>query len=140
MTTLMTTRETAPTRIPLAFNEAIYDEIIGRVQNHLSAPASRQQESAPDKFARLADEWRSATLLLSSTTQKISHPAYLAIIGMGAPVVPLILRELKRRPGHWSPALTAITGVVPYAPSQRGDLRAIARAWLEWGQVHGFDA
>jgi hypothetical protein len=140
MTTLIRTEQASPTQLPQAFNEHIYYQLLERVKRHMTAPATRQRESVEERFARLAEMWRSATLLDSSTTLKVSHPAYLAIIAMGEPVVPLILRELTRRPGHWSAALTAITSAVPYPPELRGNMRAIAQAWLEWGRTHGYKA
>jgi hypothetical protein len=122
------------TGAPIAFREDIYGSFISDLQRHFAAPASRQQESTEDKFKRLREAWRAATILDSSTSQKLSHRAYLAIIAMGRPVVPLILRELAQRPGHWGPALSAITGARPYARETEGDLRAVARAWLQWGR------
>ena len=140
MTTLVTVPPPSSARPPVAFHEDLYDDVMGDLKRHLAAPASRQQESMSDRFARLYETWRTATVLDSSTTQKVSHPAYLAIVAMGPPAVPLILRELARRPGHWGPALSAITGAVPYAPELEGDLRAIARAWLAWGRLRGLVA
>lgn len=52
------------------------------------------------RFADLAEIWRNETAFLSSTSAIVRHPAYREIIQMGPSVVPLILRELARRPGH----------------------------------------
>jgi hypothetical protein len=139
MTTIATPSIAMTGSAPIAFNERIYENVWQDLRRHHALPASQQQESVAERFGRLLETWRDATLLVSSSTEKLSHPAYLAIVALGLPAVPLILRELKRRPGHWSPALTAITGVVPYSPSLRGNLRAIADAWLEWGRSQGYD-
>jgi hypothetical protein len=125
--------------VPRAYNEGIYDELLVVLAQHRQALAS-PQESVEQRFSRLAHEWRLATMLDSSTTVMIAHPAYLSIVAMGWAVVPLILRELARRPGHWSPALTAITGAVPYPTTMRGDIRGIAQAWLAWGRARGCSA
>ncbi|MHC5730400.1 MAG: hypothetical protein ACYTXY_41090, partial [Nostoc sp.] len=70
---------------------------------------------------------------------KISmHPAYQRIIGMGQPVVPLIMRELEREPDHWFWALNAITRVNPVKSEQRGRLQQMAQAWIEWGKANGY--
>ena len=68
-------------------------------------------------------------------TSKISiHPVYQRIIGMGQPVVLLIMRELD----HWLWALTAITGANPVKAEQRGRLDQMAQAWIEWGRENGY--
>jgi hypothetical protein len=138
MTTTASMVPATSTRRPTAVSDSsIYETLMQRMREHLAAPASRQTESVPERFRRLSDEWRKATMVLSSTSQISSHPAYLGIIALGPTVVPLILRELKERPGHWSPALSAITGVVPYPASVRGNIRAISQAWIEWGRARG---
>ena len=90
------------------------------------------------RFARLREEWQRDTLLTSSVTEMIAHPAYLGIIGMGQIAVPLILEDLlKNEPDQWAPALTAITGADPVPAESYGDMQAIAEAWLRWGRLHG---
>ena len=63
------------------------------------------------EFANLVKVWKKATLHYSFLRQKIVHPAYLRIIGMGEKAIPFILQELKKRPSaSWFPALEAISG------------------------------
>jgi hypothetical protein len=93
--------------------------------------------SVGKRFAKLTDRWRVETAALSSVTQKAMHPAYQEIIGLGRDAVPLILRELKRRPDHWFWALRAITGEDPIEPNQCGRVLQMAEAWLRWGREHG---
>ena len=88
------------------------------------------------KFQELAGRWRDATEFLSSPADMINDPAYREIVAMGGPVVPLILAELKIRPDFWFAALREITGEDPVPPEARGDVRAMADAWLEWGRLH----
>src|SRR5580693_5487579 len=45
------------------------------------------------EFNRLATEWKSGRHASSSVTANAMHPAYQRIIGLGKPVLPLILRE-----------------------------------------------
>jgi hypothetical protein len=66
------------------------------------------------------------------------HPAYQRIIGMGPRVVPLILRELRRKPDHWFWALTAITGQDPIRPEDAGDILRMTQAWLDFGERQGY--
>jgi hypothetical protein len=97
-------------------------------------------EPAPQEgeFVRLVEEWQAETRHLSSAEQIASHPAYQRIIGMGAPVVPLILQELKRRPALWFRALHAITGANPVGEADRGRLPIMAEAWIRWGREQGY--
>ncbi len=91
-----------------------------------------------EAFLQLAEQWRRETGMLSVVSKMVIHPAYQRIIGMGQPVVPLLLRELEREPDHWFWALQAITGENPVQPAQRGNLEEMAAAWLGWGREHGY--
>lgn len=83
-------------------------------------------------FQQLADQWRKETAHLSLAIKKVMHPAYQRIIGLGPDAVPLILRELQRKPGHWFWALKAITGEDPAKPNDT--ISQATQAWLQWGQ------
>jgi hypothetical protein len=87
------------------------------------------------RFEELAAEWKSAVAFTSSSSAMIAHPAYQAIIALGSPAVPLLLRELEREPAHWFEALKAITGEDPVAPADWGRVKAMAAAWLSWGRA-----
>lgn len=91
-----------------------------------------------EAFLGLAEQWQQETGMLSLATKMVMHPAYQRIIGMGQPVVPLILRELEREPDHWFWALQSITGANPVEPEQRGRLTQMAEAWIRWGKEHGY--
>ncbi len=87
-----------------------------------------------EKFYSLASQWQSDVEGMSSTAQMSQHPAYQEIIGMGTKVVPLLLRELKQNPLYWLLALSEITGENPIKPEQRGRVKQMAEAWIEWGK------
>ena len=89
------------------------------------------------KFHRLVEQWRQETMHLSSYTDKLTHIAYYQIIGMGPAAVPLILRELQQRGGHWFLALTAITCEDPIRAEDAGNVQKMRQAWLEWGKRRG---
>ena len=86
------------------------------------------------EFQSLARQWKEDCSLLSSTSAMVADPAYQAIIELGQPVVPLLLRELEKEPVHWFEALKAITGEDPVAPKDWGNIPAMASAWLAWGR------
>jgi hypothetical protein len=108
-----------------------------KAEEHYRYPVTRRPLSHNEKFYFLAEAWRREVRLTSSLTEMILHPAYQRIIGMGFECVPFLLRELERRPDHWFWALTAITGVDPVPPEDRGKLRKMADAWLKWGREQG---
>src|SRR5208283_2613139 len=88
-------------------------------------------------FRELAEQWRNETAHLSNLRKKALHPAYQQIIGMGEAAVPLILAEMKRKPGPWFWALHAITGADPVSEESRGKLPEMTNAWLQWGRERG---
>jgi hypothetical protein len=90
-------------------------------------------------FQRLAAAWRADTAYLSSTNDQVAHPAFLEIVAMGPAVIPLLLRELENRTGHWHRALGGITGVDSTPAADRGTTAKTAEAWLRWGKEQGYE-
>jgi hypothetical protein len=93
-------------------------------------PATRE------KFRELADAWRADTQWLSSIPQKVMHPAYQRIIGLGPEALPLIFDQLRTGTGYWFWALAAITGEDPAAGTKK--MVAARDAWLKWAQEHDY--
>lgn len=96
------------------------------------------QADVEETFYELAETWRSDTRFLSATDDIVLHPAYQSIIGMGREVIPLLLRELQRKPSHWFWALRSITREDPVRPEDAGNIRNMAEAWLNWGRERGY--
>jgi hypothetical protein len=90
-----------------------------------------------EQFETLAEQWKAAIALLSSTSAMVSHPAYQAIIALGPPVVTLLLREMKRASVHWFEALQAITGEDPIPREHWGNMPAMKADWLAWDRRKG---
>jgi len=103
------------------------------------APRQSASESATleREFNRLAEQWRRETMSMSSSTDIAMHPAYYQIIGMGRVALPWILRELQQGGGHWFLALGAISRQNPVNPQDRGKVRKMTEAWLQWGRENG---
>ena len=101
------------------------------------ADAADIEPADRERFLKLADQWEYETVLLSSTDQITEHPAYQEIVGMGEPVVPLILDRMKSQGGHWFHALHDITGADPVSPDDRGNITAMQEAWLNWAALNG---
>jgi hypothetical protein len=101
-------------------------------------PETPEPTSLEQLFLTLAEQWRHERGPASSTTQLAMCPSYQRIIGLGAAVVPLLLRELERQPDHWFWALKAITGVDPVPAASRGKVSEMAERWLAWGREQGY--
>jgi hypothetical protein len=95
-------------------------------------------EIAERKFLRLRDEWKQKRGPESSSLRLAFHPSYLKIIGMGPEAVPFLLRELEHDPDMWFVALRAITEADPVPDAIRGNVEAMARAWLAWAKNEGY--
>lgn len=88
--------------------------------------------SVAEKFSSLAQIWSDYNYGRSAINY--DHAAYFQIIGMGMPVVPLLLQDLEKGNGNWLLALKYITGAIVTTPEMRGDFSRIKDAWLEWGR------
>jgi hypothetical protein len=96
-------------------------------------------ESVEVRVDRVLGRWRQETAYLSSSSLVTDHALYRELIGIGAAALPFLLRDLERtRDGHLSKALTAITGVHPVRPEDRGYIRTIAETWLRWAKENGY--
>jgi hypothetical protein len=90
------------------------------------------------QFQRFAEQWQAESQFMSSMTEMVMLPSYQRIIGLGREAIPLLLRELERKPDYWFWALQAITGQDPVSPADRGDLQKMSAAWLAWGKQEGY--
>ncbi len=114
-------------------------QVDGNVVKLIPVNPSHHPDRSPEhEFRRLAHQWREETRYTSSMSSKLLHPAYQQIIGMGQPVVPLILRALAHEPDDWFWALRAITRDDPIPQEHYGDLRKMTEDWLGYGKRHGY--
>lgn len=107
--------------------------------NHFLTPISTQWANPVTRFLILKARWEAETAVLSSVSEIAMHPAYQQIIGMGHIAIPLILAEIREKPGHWFWALKSITGEDPVVPEQRGRMKEMTEAWLCWGKKQGYN-
>jgi hypothetical protein len=91
-----------------------------------------------ERFRQLEAEWLAATGVLSDDTAIVEHPAFRDIIALGEAVVPLMLRDLEKRPRLWVWALPQITGENPVPATDRGSIARMSEAWLRWGKAKGY--
>jgi hypothetical protein len=103
---------------------------------HAKRERSDQWPNDFETFRELVDSWRTDTWYKSSLTRRVSHPAYLKIIGFGPKAVPWILQELRQEPDYWFAALEAITRENP-APNAT-TMHELRDAWLAWGEQRAY--
>ncbi|HYF36165.1 MAG TPA: hypothetical protein VD994_12805 [Prosthecobacter sp.] len=90
-------------------------------------------------FNRLLDEWREDTLCSSNGTAILLHPAHLAIISLGVPVLPLIFKDMASGRGCWFTALDAIfLNRSPITVADESNATELRAAWLKWARSNGY--
>jgi hypothetical protein len=94
-----------------------------------------QSERLRPEFEAPPEQWQRETRHLSQIAKKVLHPAYFRIIGMGEPVIPLLLEALRDRPAHWFTALRATANFDPVTPGSNPS--AAREAWLKWRKSQG---
>lgn len=114
---------------------ALTFEAIVKSNNH-GTLLRRRAEQYRVEFEALSKRWQRDTKHLSLVSRKIIHPAFLRIVGMGEPVIPLLLEALRDRPAHWFVALHATSNVDP-VPENANPSEA-RNAWLQWGRSQGY--
>ncbi|HET7445253.1 MAG TPA: hypothetical protein VFJ57_11390 [Solirubrobacterales bacterium] len=114
--------------------QVIFDQLSrgGLVETVMAQPRLSGPGDVQGAFESLAAQWEAETEFLSMTPQIISHPAYLEIIRLGQPAVPLMLERLKRDVRPWFAALAEITHENPAERAETNS--AAAEAWLDWGR------
>lgn len=119
----------------------LYDELNAQVAALRDAACRNQQsgtESISARFHALVDEWKATRGHQSRVDKLVINQAYQAIIGLGPPAIPLLLKEMDERPSHWDWALRAIAQVDPVPKEAWGNLKQIAAAWVRWGKDAGY--
>ena len=108
-------------------------------------PNTTKAKELEATFNELVKAWHKETDFHSNDYFITNNPAYLKIIAMGESVLPLIFREMEKNGGHWFWALRVITRANPEPPPRQLsagwvglDIRAIRKAWLQWGQEQGY--
>lgn len=101
------------------------------------ATAAEYAPSIEERFREQADKWDNETRHLSSPTQKMMHPSYQAILGMGHDVVPLLLHDLQQNRREWFWALSYLTHDNPINRKDAGKMDKMIKAWVNWGENKG---
>ena len=98
-------------------------------------------KSLEARFREQAAKWEQETAHLSSPLQRMMHPSYQAILGMGAEhkrdVVRFMLRDLQQNQRDWFLALSYLTQANPINPKDAGRTGKLVSSWLKWGREQG---
>jgi hypothetical protein len=93
------------------------------------------------RFREQADKWDRETRHLSSPTQRIMHPSYQAILGMGQEhreeVIRLLILDMQQHRRAWFWALSYLTQDNPISPADSGKMDKMIKAWVKWGGRKG---
>src|SRR5258708_908476 len=102
-----------------------------------SAQPTEVDQSLEERFWEQAEKWDRETAHLSSPLQRMMHPSYQAILGMGAEhkgdVIRLLLRDLQQNQRDWFLALSYLTEANPIEPKDAGKTDKLISSWLRWG-------
>jgi|SRR6266478_6865087 hypothetical protein len=94
-----------------------------------------------ERFRQQADKWEQETRHLSSPTQRIMHPSYQAVLGLGREhkeeVIRLLLRDMQQNRRAWFWALSYLAGDNPIGPADAGKMDKMIGAWIKWGRAKG---
>ena len=119
---------------------AISSSCTSTLSNYGGKISLSQFDENRDHFNLLAKSWRKESMLLSSTHEIINCPSCQKIIQMGPVAILFIIEELRKGNryglGHWSHSLEVLTGENPVRPEHKGNIQAIADAWIAWFE-HG---
>jgi hypothetical protein len=103
--------------------------------------ASAKERSLEERFHVQAAKWKLETQHLSSPLQRMMHPSYQAILGMGAErkreIISLMLHDLQENHGDWLLALSFLTQENPIDQKDAGKTDKLAKAWVTWGKKQG---
>lgn len=95
-------------------------------------------QTLSEKFTILATQWIQDVEGMSSTVEMTKHPLFQEIVNMGEAIIPLLLKDLEQNPLYWLPVLRQITQENPVKPEQKGKIKQMAQAWLNWGKQQGY--
>lgn len=87
------------------------------------------------RFRALADEWeahRRSVLLSSDILHTLGHPAFGALVGLGAAAIPLMIRRYRSDALPWCFVLQELARGPAVANTSEYRPEAVRQAWLAW--------
>ncbi len=88
------------------------------------------------RFLDLAQQWEDETGHLSSPSQRMLHPSYKAILGMGHEhkdqIIGFLIQDMKKNRRQWFWALSYLAQANPIKPEDAGRIDRMIDAWVRW--------
>jgi len=99
----------------------------------------KDQRTVKQRFLDLAQQWADETAHLSSPSQKMLHPSYQAILGMGREykdeIIHLLIQDMKENRRQWFWALSYLAQANPIKPEDAGRIDRMINAWVRWAET-----
>lgn len=109
----------------------LVDSLTYSIQGQVSEEAG-SKSAIRRTFIKLTEEWRRTARRSGRASQITDNAAYRAIIELGTPVIPLIIKDLAQEPRHWFHALYALTKADPVPAKHAGRVDLMAKDWIGW--------
>lgn len=94
---------------------------------------SREEDNAVrTAFVKLRKKWVNATFNYSDMYLACQHPAHKAIVDLGMPVVPHLIRDMMTNETHWFFALNLIVGYNAIEKKNVGRIQLMIEDWVKW--------
>jgi len=91
-----------------------------------------------NSFYAVLHRWRNETGFNSNPNDITSHVSFQALVQNAGLTLPLILAELRKEPSLLVWVLDdAFPNERPYSTDKVGDIAAMTKAWIAWGEQHG---
>lgn len=119
----------------------LLDEMWQRPDPTPDSAVIAEERPLAERFLEQAEKWDRETGHLSSPTQRIMHPSYQAILGMGREhreeVIRLLLLDLQKNRRPWFWALSFLAQDNPVRAEEAGKIDKMIEAWVKWGKSRG---
>jgi hypothetical protein len=106
-----------------------YFRLLARAEG-VRFPIAKEDSGLEQIFAGLVKQWKEATAHSSFISRNVAHPAFLQILGMGKPALPMIMEALPQSPRRWLLPLRLIARTNPVR--EGASMHEAVAAWREW--------
>jgi len=111
------------------------------VKARLAEADKAQEITLHEQFLEQAEKWERETGHLSSPTQRMMHPSYQAILGMGREheleLAALMIQDMQQSGRPWFGALSYLTKENPIERADAGKMNKMILSWVKWGKSKG---
>jgi hypothetical protein len=117
-------------------NNLIQELWASREEGHPLGVSGKDERTLKQRFLDLAQQWEDETSHLSSPSQRMTHPSYQAVLGMGREhaqeIISLLINDMKENRRQWFWALSYLAQDNPIKPEDAGKMDRMIDAWVRW--------